>query len=68
MLNSVFSVAADELLDAAKRFVVRHLHRWMLGKIGGRRMQHTADASVERNLAATDCVDGYAGGIGRIFD
>src|SRR5262245_9730170 len=44
----IFPVAADELLDAAKRFVVSHLHRWMLGKIGGRRMQYTADAAVKR--------------------
>src|SRR5262245_43611617 len=40
----------------------------MLGKIGGRRMKYAADAAVERNLAAADCVDRYAGRIGRIFD
>ena len=52
-------VAPDELLDATKRFVVGHLHGRMLGKIGGRRMQHATDAAVERNLAAADGVDGY---------
>ena len=52
-------VAADELLDAAKRFVVGHLHGRMFGKIGRRGMQYAADAAVERNLAAADGVDGY---------
>ena len=61
-------VTADKLLDAAKRFVVGHLHGRMLGKISGRRMQHAADAAVERNLATADRVDRYAGRVGRIFD
>jgi hypothetical protein len=30
----ILSIAADELLDAAERFVVSHLHGWMLRKIG----------------------------------
>ena len=57
----VLPVAADELLDATKRFVVGHLHGRMLGKIGGRGMQHAADAAVERNLTAADRVDRYPG-------
>src|SRR5262245_10925956 len=65
---SALRVTADELLDTAKRFVVGNLHGRMLGKIGGRRMQHPADAAVERNLAAADCVDRYASRVGRIFD
>ena len=60
-LRLAFAFAANELLDAAVRFVVGHLHRGMLGKIGGRGMQHAADAAVERYLAAADRVNGYAG-------
>jgi hypothetical protein len=53
--------AADELLDAAIRFVVGHLNRRMLREIGRRGMQHAADAPIQRKLAATDGVDGHAG-------
>src|SRR3954452_12363930 len=66
--QSALQVAADELLDAAKPFIVGHLNRWMLGKICGRRMQHPADTPVERNLAAADRVDSYASRVRRIFD
>src|SRR5712692_251249 len=60
--------AANELLDAAIRFVVGHLNRRMLRKIGRRGMQHAAYASIKRKFAATDGIDGHAGGIWRIFD
>src|SRR4249919_3875738 len=66
--QSALPVAADELLDAAKRFVVGHLHGRMLGKKGRRGMQHAADAAVERNLATADRVDRYPSRVGRIFD
>ena len=60
-IDSAFSIPANELLDAAIRFVVGHLHRGMFGKIGGRRMQYPADAAVERKLAAANRVDSHAG-------
>ena len=66
--QSALALAADELLDAAICFVVGHLNRRMLRKIGRRGMQHTADAAIERKLAAADGVDRYAGGVWRIFD
>src|SRR5215467_9814734 len=49
--ESALSVAANELFDAAVRFVVCHLHGRMLGKIGGGGMQYTADAAIESKLA-----------------
>src|SRR5439155_15176535 len=66
--GSALAFAADELLDAAIRFVVGHLNRGMLGKIGRGRMQDAADAPVKRQLATTDSIDGHAGGVWRIFD
>ena len=66
--QSALAFAADELLDAAIRFVVGHLNGRMFREIGGGRMQHAADAAIERKLAATDGVDRHAGGVWRIFD
>src|SRR6266699_7313378 len=60
-LPSALALAADELLDAAVGFVVGHLHGRMLGKIGGGGVQHAADSAIERQVAAADRVDGYAG-------
>src|SRR5213080_3289639 len=59
--RSALAFAANELLDAAIRFVVGHLNRRMLRKIGRRRMQHAAYAAIKRKFAATDGIDGYAG-------
>ena len=66
--QSALAFAADELLDAAIRFVVGHLNRRMLREIGRWGMQHTADAAIERKLAATDRIDRHACGVWRIFD
>src|SRR6266498_3042381 len=60
--------AADELLDAAIRFVVGHLNRGMFGEIRRGRMQHAANAAIKRKLATADCIDRHAGGVWRIFD
>ena len=60
-LRLAFAFAANELLDAAIRFVVGHLNRRMFGEIGGGRMQYTTDAAIERKFTATDGVDGHAG-------
>src|SRR5205807_9768464 len=65
---SALALAADELLDAAVGFVVGHLHGRMLGKIGGGRMQHTADAAIERKFATTDRIDGHTGRVRGVFD
>src|SRR6266853_5784870 len=62
------ALAADELLDAAVRFVVGHLDGRMLGKIGGGGMQYAPDPAIERKFAAANRVDGHAGRVWRIFD
>src|SRR6266446_2383000 len=67
-LRLAFSLAADELLDAAIRFVVGHLNRRMLGEIGGGGMQYAADAAIERKFATTDGIDRHAGRVRGIFD
>lgn len=40
----------------------------MFGEIGGGGIEDAADAAIEREFAATDRVDGDAGGVWRIFD
>jgi len=62
------ALAADELFDAAVGFVVGHLDGRMLGEISGGRIEDAADPAIEREFAATDGVDGDAGGVGRILD
>src|SRR5205823_13851201 len=66
--RSALAFAANELLDAAIGFVVGHLDGRMFGEIGRGRMQHATNAAIQRKLAATDSVDGHAGGVWRIFD
>ena len=40
----------------------------MFGEKGGRGIQHAADAAIEREFAAANRVDRYAGRVRRIFD
>src|SRR5438477_2086643 len=61
--GSVLALAANELLDAAVRFIVRHLHRRMLREIRGGGMQHAADPAIKRKFATADGVDGHTGGV-----
>src|ERR1700730_1359166 len=67
-LRLVFPFAADELLNAAIRFVVGHLNRRMLGEICGWGMQHAPDAAIERKFATTDRIDCHTGRVRGIFD
>ena len=56
-----FALPANELLDAAIRFVVGHLNRRMLGEKRRGGMQHPTDAPIERKVATTDGIDRHAG-------
>ncbi len=67
-LRLALALAADELLDAAIRFVVGHLDGRMLREKGGGGMQDAADAAIKREFAAADRVDRDPGGVRRIFD
>src|SRR6266851_2528758 len=66
--QSAIALPANELLDAAIRFVVGHLDGRMLGKIGGGGMQHAPDPAIERKFAAANRVNGHARRVRRILN
>src|SRR5207245_6836323 len=66
--KSTFAIAANELLNAAVRFVIGHLHRRTFRKIRGGRVKCTTDPAVERQFATTNRVDDDASRIGRVLD
>src|SRR5580765_5360580 len=66
--GSTFALAANELFNAAVRFVVGHLHRRTFRKIRGGRVKCTTDPAVERQFATTNRVDDDASRIGRVLD
>ena len=61
--GSVLALAANELFDAAVRFIVGHLYRRMFREISGRRMQYATNTAIERKFTAADGVDGHTGGV-----